>query len=192
MKRTFFILVAISLFHSGIAQKITLTKNGLRDANNLEKSFVVISAEGRTAKELYENSIKYVNKSYQTPEDVIKGKVEGEYLRYDTFVENIVNFKFVVKVSGNIKYITQLDFKDGKVRVQFQELDLFSPKVPTDSKIVIGVGKNGRSNNYFIWDEKNEKIRFPEIKQQIEEYFNKTISDLKSNLNEEKNTDDDW
>ena len=42
--------------------------------------YSVIESEG-TALELYEKTLGWVNETYNTPEEVIKGKVEGEYIR---------------------------------------------------------------------------------------------------------------
>jgi len=54
-------LVAISTL--SYSQKLTVTPSGLRDANDSEKTFVVINAEGKTSKQLYDNALKYINKT---------------------------------------------------------------------------------------------------------------------------------
>ena len=40
--------------------------------------------------------IKYINKAYKSPKDVMKGDVEGEYISFDTHASNFL----VVKNSG--------------------------------------------------------------------------------------------
>ena len=69
-----------------IGQKLTVTANGLRDENNIDKMYLVIDVEGRSAKQLYDNTYKYIIKTYKNPDNVIKGKIEGEYLKYNTHV----------------------------------------------------------------------------------------------------------
>ena len=56
------LLLLIMFANFSFAQKITVTQTGLKDSENIEKSFVVIPAEGKTAKQLYDESLKYINK----------------------------------------------------------------------------------------------------------------------------------
>jgi len=45
-------------------QTFVLTPNGLRDSLNLENNYVVVNIEGKTAKQLYDNSMKYISKNF--------------------------------------------------------------------------------------------------------------------------------
>lgn len=108
-------LLAISTLANG--QKLVVTPVGLRDANDNEKTYVVINADGLTAKQLYDYAIKYINKNYKSPEDVIKGTTEGEYLKFITHVPNfLIILNSGVKVEIEADYTTELSFKDGRVK----------------------------------------------------------------------------
>ena len=101
-------------------QSLDVTPNGLRDSSDNEKTFIVLKIDNMIAKQLYDNAIKYIHKNYKSPEDVIKGKVDGEYLKFNTFKSN---FLYVNNSGANIltdaKYTTELNFKDGKVKYVF-------------------------------------------------------------------------
>jgi len=81
-KVTFLIMIFFCSLSYG--QKFVLTPNGLRDSLDTEKSYVVINAEGKTAKQLYDSSIKFINKNYKNPSEVIKGNTDSEYLKFET------------------------------------------------------------------------------------------------------------
>ena len=66
---------------------------------------------------LYNKAINWINTYYKNPEEVIKGKIEGDYLRFDGFQKGLIP----VKVLGltdfhNVRYTIKLNFKDNKVR----------------------------------------------------------------------------
>ena len=84
--RKIILLTMIAFCTLSYAQSLVVTPNGLRDSTDTEKTFVVINVEGKTAKELYDNAIKYINRNYKSPDDVIKGKIEGEINFYFTFI----------------------------------------------------------------------------------------------------------
>ena len=65
MKKILFILILITSVV--YAQEFTVTPNGLRDNANLEQSYVVINTPGKTAEQNYNNTIKYINKTYKSP-----------------------------------------------------------------------------------------------------------------------------
>ena len=44
--------------------------------------YVVLQSKG-TAAELYEKTIGWINETYNTPSEVIKGQVEGDYIRIE-------------------------------------------------------------------------------------------------------------
>jgi len=180
-------VVIFSLFFSITVsgQKLVATASGLRDSSNIEKTFVVINVEGKTAKELYENAVKYINKAYRSADDVIKGKTEGEYLKFITTAPDFAYYKFGFgKVFIDGKYTVELTFRDGKVKYEVIELLMFKL---TD----------GFMNNYFFKDNlmgvfnSRLKLAKPELKTSLEFYFNHEIKSLTDALNE-KHKNDNW
>jgi len=177
-------LVAISTL--SYSQKLSVTPDGLRDANDNEKTYVVINAEGKSAKQLYDNALKYINKNYKSPDDVIKGKTDGEYLKFITHVSNflVVN-NSGAKIPIDADYTTELNFKDGKVKFEIIVLDMYAQ---TGGYKVLFTG--GAFEGYPIYNKKGD-LKRPDTKSEIETYFNSQINSLTDFL-QEKNSDDDW
>ncbi len=168
------------------AQKIIVTTSGIKDLDNAEKTYVVINADGKTAKELYENALKYVNKTYKSPDDVIKGKTEYEYLKIITHVENflIVN-NSGAKISIDADYTYELSFKDGKVK--FEIINLIMSAKNGGYKVLF---TGGLFDGYPIYNKKGD-LKRPETKSDIENYFNSQILKI-SDFLQGKNEEDKW
>lgn len=171
MKRLILLLLT-ALCTLTYGQKLVVTPDGLRDANDNEKTFVVLNAEGKTAKQLYDNAINYINKNYKSPDDVIKGKTEGEYLKFVTHVS-----KFLLVITARAKilidadYTLELNFKDGNVKFEVISLDMYN----TAGYKVLFAGSTRKG--YLIYNKKGE-LKRPDIKTEIENYFNSKINSL--------------
>lgn len=164
-------MIAMSTMTYG--QKLIVTTNGLRDSNDNEKTYVIINAEGKSAKQLYDNALKYVNKKYKSPDDVVKGKTDGEYLKFITHVSNFL----VVKNSGakitiDCDYTIELNFKDGKAKYEIIALDMYSQN--GGYKVLFS---SGAFDGYPIYNKKGE-LKRPDTKTEIETYFNSQISSI--------------
>ncbi len=179
------LLLALILFSSlTFAQKLKVTPNGLKDSENSEKSFVVIPVEGKTAKQLYDETVKYINKNYKSAEDVIKGKTEGEYLKFVTYAPKFISVKNGWdKIPFNAKFTIELNFKDGKVKYEIIELEMYN-----DAKYNLSFTGSGLS--FFIYN-KNGELKKEDAKNNIEEYFNGNLLSL-TNFIQGKSTEDKW
>lgn len=167
------LLTIIALSTMTYGQKFNVTPNGLRDLNDNEKTFVVINAEGKTAKQLYDNALKYINKNYKSPDDVIKGKTDGEYLKFITHVDNfLVVSNSGAKITINADYTIELNFKDGKAKFEVIALDMYAQ---TGGYKVLFTG--GAFDGYPIYNKKGD-LKRPETKTEIETYFNAQINSL--------------
>lgn len=170
------LFIAISTF----GQEFVVTPEGLRDNSNNDKTYLVISTPNKTAEQNYNNALKYINKTYTNPKEVIKGDIKSEYLRFDTFVSGllIVN-NSGAKVSNDVKYTTTLTFKDDRVKYEISNLDLG------------GVTFTGSIWSGFpIYLKKKKKLKRPETKNDIELYFNTVIVSLKGSLLDSEKGDD--
>ena len=74
--KTLLIIFFIAISSLSFGQKFSVTPNGLRDEKSIEKSYLVINAEGKNARQLYDNALKYITKTYKNPDYVIKGKLQ--------------------------------------------------------------------------------------------------------------------
>ncbi len=174
----------ITLCSLSYGQKFVVTPNGLKDLNDKEKSYVVINIEGKTAKELYDNAIKYINKNYKSPNDVIKGKIDGEYISFITHAGDFIP----VKIMGRIHYYgadytTELNFKDGKVKFEIINLDM-KHEQGTQFYYV---------KTLYAWGvyNKKEEIVDEGAKIGIENFFNSRIQSL-SDVLSGRNSNESW
>jgi len=179
------LLLTLTLSMQVFGQKYTVTQNGLRDENDVEKTFLVLEIDGLSAKQLYDNAIKYVNEKYKNPEEVIKGKTDGEYLKFDTYVSDFLLYNNSgAKIPIQATYTTELRFKDGKVKYEIISIDMTAK---TGNYHVLFSG--GLMEGYIIY-KKNGKLFKEETKADIENYFNLSLNDLLKFLKGEDKSND--
>jgi hypothetical protein len=180
MKKILMVAIILIASVSTYSQKYIVTPTGLKDEANIEKSFVVITAEGKTAKQLFDNAVKYVNVTYKNPNIVIKGKIDGEYLSFVTSSDFYVG-SGLSKNPFVMEYVTSMTFKDGKVKLEIIELEMTFKRNPSFKLYFTGGGIN-----YFIYNKSGE-LKKEDTKEYLEVYFNTEIKRIKDYL-EEKTT----
>lgn len=176
------------LFLSSVTygQKIIVTPEGLKNAEDPEKSFIVILEEGKTAKQLFDSASKYLVKAYANPEQAIKAKVENEYIRFNTHAPNFITIRnSFAKVPITADYLIELSFKDGKIKFEVTSIDMYDKS----GKFKLLFKGEGALSGYYVYNMKDE-LKKPEAKTEIESYFNALISNLKENL--KKEPEDQW
>ncbi len=83
MKKTLLITLILGVISlSSFSQQFELTPEGLRDAADTSKDFLVIPVDGKTASDLYSMSKRYVNEKMSNPKFARKSDLDGDYLRY--------------------------------------------------------------------------------------------------------------
>ena len=187
MKKLLFtltLLFSISLF----SQELTVTPDGLRDASNNDKSYVVINTPDKTAEQNYNNVLKYINKTYKNPKEVIKGDISFEYLKFDTFVSDFLFVKNgITKVNNRARFSIEISFRNDKVKFEVINLRIFN-----DAGYEV-LFSGGAFSGFAIYNKKKTKLKKPKTKKDIEVYFNNTINNIKGYLLEDvKSTVDDW
>jgi hypothetical protein len=172
-------IVALLFTSFAFSQKLVVTPLGLRDESDNEKSYVVLNIENKKASELYTNALKYINKNYKNPEKVTLGKVENESLKFVTFESSFIKVtNSFVKVSIDAEYNIQLDFKDGKVKFELQNLDMYNSANGTKVRVLF---TGGALEGYSIYNKKGE-LKRDDTKADIEAHFNSTITKIKEFL----------
>ena len=192
------LIILSAILFSGVTygQKLVLTPNGLRDSLNREKSYVVLNIEGKSTKQLYDNTVKYINKNYTHPKEAIKGQADGEYLKYVTQVTDSISFKrcFLTE-KYDMDYTIELNFKDGKVKFEIIDLDMTQrTQIHMNKRTTTGVNHLlvvGNSRNLGVFTCKGN-LKRADAKAQIEQYFNNQISQLVSALSGDSKKVDNW
>ena len=181
----------LSIFLLGIctltySQNLTVTPNGLANKKDNSKTFIVIEAEGKTALQLYNNALKFINKTYKNPEKVIKGDIKGEYLKFDTHVSNFLTVKNSgANITINANYTIELNFKDDRAKFEIVTIEM-----PAQSGGYSVLFSGGAFSGYPIYNKKGA-LKRPDTKTEIENYFNTVIKSISDYL-QEKNSDDNW
>ena len=109
------LLLSILAFTLGMnAQNETFTyPNNVGD--ELRGQYIVIEEKG-TAQENYSKVINYINKSYNTPSEVIKSQIEGKYTR----IEGVSK---MFKGAGTTYHTIEFNFKKDKIQVKLLNLE---------------------------------------------------------------------
>jgi predicted nucleotidyltransferase len=188
MKKQLFILTFLLSNFIGFTQEYVVTPDGLKDKSNVENSYLVIEAPDKSTAELYQNAIRYVNENYKNPEEVIKGKTENEYLRFETYVPQFTKVNNSgAKLEVSMKYTTELRFKDGKVRFEITALSITADNGGRSVEFSGSIWKG-----YPIYNQKNGELRLPETKSEIENYFNTKVIEITNFLLDKRTKKDDW
>ena len=186
MKKILSIMLLFSVY-SLFAQEFELTPDGLKEKTT-GKNYAVISAEGKTANQLYNSAIKYININYKNPQEVIKADLKGEYIKWETYipVTGMINNTFI-SVAADATITMQLFFKDGKAKFEIINQDIRNSKNKGPLGHVMIKGR--RSNGFPIYDEKDGKLIQEDLKKDIESYYNTTLYKIKEILLDD---DNDW
>ncbi|MBE9467763.1 MAG: hypothetical protein IMY72_05495 [Bacteroidetes bacterium] len=86
----------------------------------------VNACEGKMASDLYSKTNDWINYTYLNPDNVIKGKVENDFIRFkgskkDFYIDEIMG---QVLVSFDLIYVFKIDFKDDKYRLALESYDI--------------------------------------------------------------------
>lgn len=189
MKKVIFLALVVVFSTSIFSQNVgfSVTRDGLRDINDETKDYIVINVENATAKELYDRAVKYVQEVYKSPDNVIKGNTQGEYLRIHTFASDFMRYNNSgAKISIDAEYYIELRFKDEKVRYEIVNLTMKGKNSSYEVKF-----SGGLMSGYVIYKNNGDLFK-KEAKIDVENYFNGQVSSLLLYLDNNNKTKDDW
>ena len=178
------ILLTLIAFTTAVnAQKYAATPAGLADATDATKPFLVIQAEGKTAQQMYDFAINFIDKNYKVPAETIKSKNGTDLLTYETVAPDFMYFTNGTKIFVTATYTTELKFKDGKAKFEIIKLEMHTT---ADKKPVTFTGES------FDWSIFNPKgvIKKETAKADLEKYFNAQVALVASYL--QGKVDDKW
>lgn len=195
MNKYYFTFLLIFLFlHSSFEQSFTLTPSGLRDISDTSKNYLIINVANKSAKQIYDRSIDFLNETYSNPNIVLKGKVDSEYVRFEgtssKITSNVLKGLWKQELKIGTDYIIEFRFKDNKVR--FEVINLKFPMLGdggsynNQSYGDMHIKQQGSSwsgwDKIYVYD-KNQELKFPKQKDEITQFFNTYLANLTSYLN---------
>lgn len=91
---------------------------------------IVVHIDSMSAKELYKKTLKWVQKTYISPENVLKGNIENENIRVQGKKENAFSYSnwpgsFSGTMYYDAVYMFDLDFRDGRFRATYQPMTFY-------------------------------------------------------------------
>lgn len=107
MKKIIFLLMLTIAFSAAAQEEVVITKEGFQP--------IVVTAEGVSAKTLYDRAKFEIAKTFKNPDYVTKADIEGEILRFN----GIMYFKGSLTTEGNYYYTCELEFRDGRYKISF-------------------------------------------------------------------------
>ena len=114
MKKTL-LLIALAFIGSATAQtneQFKLTQDGVAP--------IVQEIEGKTAADLYNSSVNWVQTTFKNPDKVLKAKIENESIRVDGYKAQAWYYTSIgIKNYYNMQYSITVSFKEGKYRMEF-------------------------------------------------------------------------
>jgi len=112
MKKFFLVLVValMSVTMSAQETEFSFNKEGFTD-------YIVTECEGKTQAELYKKTLDWISITYKNPKEVIKAKIENDYIRIEGSSTDLVCFNILGKKSCNrSRYTIEIFFKDSKYK----------------------------------------------------------------------------
>ena len=149
MKKILLLLLVTAFFQAN-AQEFEVRKNVITEGTNTQqgtyeyiKPMLVLESKG-TSTELYQKALNWVNVTYKNPEEVIKGKVEGDYLRLEGFVSNLLRVSIMGAIDYfNVRYTVKLNFRDGRFKYEITNIEQYFPATQYSAGSWISILSNG-------------------------------------------------
>jgi len=137
--------------------------------------FVVSSCDGKTQSELYNKCLDWISVTYKDPSEVIKSRIENEYIRIEGFSSDIVCYSYMGKRCSNTKYEIEISFKDGRYKFDVLSISEFNNMSKSMLWTYFEINDTAA---YF--DKKGEiKKSYKYIPEMIPAYFNNLNLNLK-------------
>jgi hypothetical protein len=199
MKKIILLIALLPIFN--INAQFTLTINGLVNSDDETKNYVVYEFDGISQSELYKRVLMFINKTYNSPKDVVS---EVQYdlitisgVQHDQIGVGVRKSKLDTKLMGkytrilDLHYKLNIEFKDSKIRINSPTFDCY--------KIISG-GKKSRlnltdkggfmSDDFRIFNLKKGEVEEKDAKKLIESFFNYICLSIKASIDAKEK--DEW
>jgi uncharacterized protein YdgA (DUF945 family) len=185
MRKTL-LLIAVFVSSFGFGQKYVITTDGLKDAENTDRTFLVVKFPGKTNKELYDRMVKYAEKNFKAPVTVIKDQVVNESVTLSTNLESFIFIKYMgANTFYNVKFTTEISFKEGRIKYEVKDFEA------GNARLKIPWIATKESQGYGFYDQ-TKVLKMDSEKKKIEDYFENQIISLTEFLNKKEIQPDAW
>jgi len=172
------------------AQTFTLTPQGLVNADDQSKTYVVVEMPGTQA-ELYAKAKTAVVSMWNSPKDAMSYN-EPDIIVVNGYSANAAHFrKWGRDNVFGMEYRLQIQFKDGRIRINapvIGSLDYANGQ----GTMLIEAGDNSTSQHITRAFDKNGKVRFKDFNENVENYFNGLVQTIIDTMKNGASNDEDW
>lgn len=181
------VLFSTSLFaQTTLPTKFEVTKEGFTD-------FTVINVEGKSKEEIYTKTLEWINKTYNTPKEVIKAEIVNDYIRFEGIKKSLFYYSdFLTPFFQDVRYMIEVSVKDNKFKFDIISLEVYS----TPSQYSRGgwylIMSNNVTSNFYKNDGTLRNV-YKEINR-VPDYFNSLQDSLKEYIlnGQQKKSDSSW
>lgn len=178
MRYSIFLLLVLAQFaNAQDYPKFVLTKDGVEP--------IVVEFDSMSSATLHAKAFKWIQKSYKSPQDVIKANLEGEEIRIEGFKEGALYYTTMgKKIFLDTEYILTIQFKDRRVRLIYQPGQFWITGYSTKA-----------SMDYTTFFKKSGELKgaYSDCKPSLEESMNEVATSLCDFLNDMgEKAKDDW
>jgi len=187
MRKILMVLLLVLTCGEAYAQKFMALPTGVRDADNIDNSFLVLSFPDKTPKELYEATNKFIQMSYVNPNNAIRGNIEGKYIKVTTYASNAILLQkgvFGEPYYADLRLLLSFEFREGRMKFDIEQINFLYNKSESFDYIRVA------ALSWGIFDKKGMPVK--DFNVQLENYLNTYVNSLISFINKEFTVDDDW
>ena len=131
MKNLLFTLALLISFGS-YAQKFEINDvqvdsgaNSVQGTFKIIKPVLIFDVKG-TPTELYTKTLNWVEETYTNPDKVLKGKVEGKYIRLNGFVSSLLKLTALGSATYyDVRYTVEIKFKEDKIKYEITNYEQY-------------------------------------------------------------------
>lgn len=191
-------LLMLPNIHPAAAQ-FSVTANGIVNAENAELKYVTCSFEGISKDDLFKKALLYLTHT----KSILQSNAEAGVIEFNGDSSHFASPRLTtvtrtgrLKTDLNLYYTVSVFFKDGKIRFNAPGFKLKGTVVAPGMNYGRWIDMYLRGErslvdaNYYIFDEQG-RLQEPEIRQHLEEYFNRLYAGLVKAL-AERIEDEDW
>ena len=114
------LLISVSIFSYGQDSTFTFTKSGFTD-------FVVSKVDGKSQADLYKKALDWISVTYKNPNEVIKAKIENDYIRFEGSNRSMICVKSLGMMQCDLAtYQVEISFKEGKYKFDVIEVRVYT------------------------------------------------------------------
>lgn len=186
MKKILFCICALLCCWHSVSAQFVLTTEGIRNAEDLSKDYIILPCDGKTQDELYKKTKLFITSNYVSAQDVLSES-------YPEMLSISAHADFIFKYQGmsgrlptDLHYKVNVYFKDNRIKLAFYIVSI-------TYKHMMNVNLVSSSAGVGIFA-KNGNVRDEEAKKQLENIANSFVDRLVVALNDKQtsNSDDNW